>query len=597
MARFSEAFLDELRARVTLSSLIGRTVKLAKAGREYKGCCPVHSEKTPSFTVNDEKAFGHCFGCGWHCDAIRFVMDTQGRTFIEAVEELAGEAGMELPAPSPEAARAAERVVGVRAAIEAAQALYVRALAGSAEAQNWLAARGIDRSVADAFELGWSPPASDHLERAGIAFDDARDAGLAWHRSAEGGEPARSGCTFHLRVMVPVHDARGRLIAFGGRSLKPSSMVPKYKNSPDGPLFDKGRTLFNLHRVRALLIEKARISNLLTQSRGLSPGQTVVVEGYMDAIALHRCGIPAVAPMGTALTEGQLELLWRSDQSPLLLFDGDAAGFAAAQRAAERALPMLAPGKSLRIGRMPEGIDPDDLVRESVKAGEDPAMALAAWLAAHPPVGVVDALFDAVAAAVPRPRNPEVTAAAWAQLEAQALRIGNETFRREVLAHWRGRFDAELSIAPKVRPVLPVISADDEEAAAERLEGEPDTERTIDSESAEKLRQLAHYALDRRAQRREINDEIKSVVAMAKALGFTPKVFNAAVRQMEEEPGVRETYEAELACYRAALGIRGPMTQAMLPAIGAEQVMKAAKVADKRMARTLALLDARDVAA
>lgn len=597
MARFSEAFLDELRARITLSSLIGRTVKLAKAGREYKGCCPVHSEKTPSFTVNDEKGFGHCFGCGWHCDAFRFLMDTQGRSFVEAVEELAAEAGMDLPAPSAEAARAAERVVGVRAAIEAAQALYVRALAGSAEAQNWLAARGIDRATAEAFELGWAPPAADHLERAGIDFDDARAAGLAWHRPAEGGEPARSGCTFHLRVMVPVHDARGRLIAFGGRSLKPSSMVPKYKNSPDGPLFDKGRTLFNLHRLRAMLQDKARFSNLVLRTRGLTPGQTVVVEGYMDAIALHRCGVPAGAPMGTALTEAQLELLWRSDQSPLLLFDGDAAGFAAAQRAAERALPLLAPGRSLRIGRMPEGIDPDDLVRQSVAAGEDPAMALAAWLAAHPPVGVVDALFDAVATAVPRPRNPETTAAAWSSLEAQAARIGNETFRREVLAHWRGRFDAELSLAPRVRPMLPEITADDEEAAAERGEFLRDDAAAIDSDSAEKLRQIAHFLLARRADRRDINDEIKHGVAMAKALGFTPKVLNAAVRQMEEDPGVRETFEAELACYRTALGIRGPMTQAMLPAIGAEQVTKAAKVADKRMARTLALMDARDVAA
>lgn len=597
MSRFTPAFLDELRARVTLSSLIGRTVKLTKAGREYKGCCPVHSEKTPSFTVNDEKAFGHCFGCGWHCDAIRFVMDTQGRTFVEAVEDLAGEAGMELPAPSPEAARAAERVVGVRAAIEAAQAVYVRELAGSAEAQNWLAARGIDRATAEAFELGWSPASSDHLDRAGIGFDDARGAGLAWHRPAEGAEPARSGCIFHLRVMLPVHDARGRLIAFGGRSLKPSSMVPKYKNSPDGPLFDKGQTLFNLHRLRALLTEKARYSNLLLRTRGLSPGQTVVVEGYLDAIALHRCGIPAGAPMGTALTEGQLELLWRSDQSPLLLFDGDAAGFAAAERAAERALPLLAPGKSLRIGRMPEGIDPDDLVRNCVKAGEDPAMALAAWLAAHPPVGVVDALFDAVASQVPRPRDPEVTATAWSRLEAQAARIGNETFRREVLAHWRGRFDAELSIAPRVRPTLPQITAEDEEAAAERLEAYPDGEVTIDSESAEKLRQIAHYLLSRRADRRDINDEIKHALSMAKSLGFTPKALNTVVRQMEEDPGVRETFEAELACYRNALGVRGPMTTAMLPAIGAEQITKAAKVADKRMARTLALIDARDVAA
>lgn len=597
MSRFSPAFLDELRARVTLSSLIGRTVKLTKAGREYKACCPVHSEKTPSFTVNDEKGFGHCFGCGWHCDAIRFLTDTQGRSFREAVEELAAEAGMDLPAPSADEARAAERVVGVRAAIETAQALYVRELAGSSEAQNWLNARGIDRATAEAFELGWAPPSADHLERAGIGFADAVAAGLAWHRPAEGREPARSGCTFHLRVMVPVHDARGRLIAFGGRSLRPSSMVPKYKNSSDGPLFDKGQTLFNLHRATAMLREKARFANLLMQTRGLDPGQTVVVEGYMDAIALDRCQIPAVAPMGTALTEGQLERLWRSDQSPLLLFDGDAAGFAAAQRSAERALPLLAPGKSLRIGRMPEGIDPDDLVRDSVKAGEDPAMALAAWLAAHPPVGVVDALFDAVAAAVPRPRNPETTAAAWSRLEAQAARIGNETFRREVLAHWRGRFDAELSIAPRVRPTLPEITAEDEEAAAERLEAYPDGEVTIDGDSAEKLRQIAHYILSRRADRRDVNEEIKHALSMAKALGFTPKVINAVVKQIEEEPGVRETFEAELACYRNALGVRGPMTAAMLPPIGVEQMTKAAKVADKRMARSLALIDARGVPA
>lgn len=588
--RFTPVFLDELRARITLSAVIGRGVTLVRAGREHKACCPFHGEKTPSFTVSDEKGFGHCFGCGWHGDAIRFLMDTRGLGFVEAVEELAGEAGLDLPAPSADAARAAERAVGVRAAIDAAQAFYVRELAGSAEAQSWLAARGIDRATAEAFGLGWAPAARHHLRDAGIGLDDAIAAGLAWRRDGE------QGCTFHLRVTVPVHDARGRLIAFGGRALRPSTMVPKYKNSPDGPLFDKGRTLFNLHRVAALLREKASRSNLILRTRGLAPGQTVVVEGFMDAISLLRCEVAAVAPMGTALTEAQLEKLWRSDQSPLLLFDGDAAGFAAAQRAAERALPLLAPGKSLRIGRMPEGIDPDDLVRQSVDAGEDPAMALAAWLTAHPPVGVVDALFDAIETAVPRPRDPEKTAAAWAQLERQAARIGNETFRREVLAHWRGRFDAELSVVPKVRPTLPEVTEADFERVGEEAGGGDDG-GPIDSESADKLRQIAHYILSKRADRRDVNDEIRAATAMAKALGFTPKVLNAVVRQMEEDPAVRETFEAELACYRTALGIRGPMTAAMLPAIGAEQITRAAKVADKRMARTLALIDARDVAA
>ena len=345
----SPQWLDELRARVTLSAIIGRTTKLTRAGREYKACCPFHDEKSPSFTVNDEKGFYHCFGCGAHGDAIRWMTDQRGLSFMDAVKELAAEAGMELPAPDPRMARVAEQRASLHDVMAAAQDWFRANLAGAegAAARAYLAGRGFDARTVDQFGFGFAPDSRTALKAALGQFDEALliEAGL--RIAVDGRDPYDR---FRGRLMLPIQDARGRVIAFGGRILEAGKTdAPKYLNSPDTPLFDKGRTLYNLHRAGPASRQSGRV---------------VVVEGYMDAIALAAAGIAeAVAPLGTALTEQQIEMLWRLVDVPTLCFDGDAAGQRAAMRAATRALPLLRPGHSLSIVRLPEGLDPDDLIR------------------------------------------------------------------------------------------------------------------------------------------------------------------------------------------------------------------------------------------
>ncbi|MGD9471070.1 MAG: DNA primase [Novosphingobium sp.] len=346
----SPQFLDELRSRITLSGVISRTTRLQKAGHEWKACCPFHDEKSPSFTVNDQKGFYHCFGCGAHGDAIRWMTDQRGLGFMDAVKELAAEAGMELPAPDPRAARAAEQRASLHDVMQAAQDWFAANLRGpeGEQARAYLHSRGFPQGVIDEFGFGFAPENRQALKNALSRFPEAMliEAGL--RITVEGKEPYDR---FRNRLMLPIQDARGRVIAFGGRILDAGkSDAPKYLNSPDTPLFDKGRTLYNLHRAGPASRKSGRI---------------VVVEGYMDVVALAAAGIAdAVAPLGTALTERQLELLWRVTDVPVLCFDGDAAGQRAAMRAIGRALPMLAPGRSLAIVNLPAGLDPDDLIRE-----------------------------------------------------------------------------------------------------------------------------------------------------------------------------------------------------------------------------------------
>jgi DNA primase len=343
----SPAFIDELRNRTTLSTLIGRSVKLQKAGREFKGCCPFHDEKTPSFYVNDEKAFYHCFGCGAHGDAIRFLTENSGLPFMDAVKELAANAGMELPAPDPAARARAERASGLIGVTEAAAGWFRKQLTGieGAAARAYLDRRGIGDHARDVFGIGFAP---DGRNRIAPALEGTREAELVEAglliKPDDGG---RGYDRFRGRLMIPIRDARGRTIAFGGRILDQGE--PKYLNSPDTPLFDKGRTLFNLDRAGPL----AR-----------KGGRAIVVEGYLDVIALDQAGIgEAMAPLGTALTEAQMARLWSLVDAPILCFDGDAAGRKAGLRAAHRALPILRPGKTLRFAMLPPGKDPDDLVR------------------------------------------------------------------------------------------------------------------------------------------------------------------------------------------------------------------------------------------
>ena len=341
-------FLEELRRRLTLSSVVAKRVRLTKKGREFEGLCPFHNEKTPSFFVNDDKAFYHCFGCGAHGDVLSFVINTEGLSFPEAVERLAGEAGLEVPRSAAVDPAERARRAGAEAAVEAACAWFQSQLklpAGKA-ALDYLRGRQVDDSQLAGFRIGFAPDQRTalkaHLLKQEFAEDVLLEAGLLVKPEDGGASYDR----FRGRVMFPIADRRGRIIAFGGRVMGDGQ--PKYLNSPEGPLFHKGRTLYAHHLAR----------------EAAAHGEPVIVaEGYMDVVALHRAGFRgAVAPLGTALTEDQLAELWRLAAEPALCFDGDAAGQRAAARAALRALPLLAPGKSLRFVTLPAGQDPDDVV-------------------------------------------------------------------------------------------------------------------------------------------------------------------------------------------------------------------------------------------
>ncbi len=342
----SAQFLDELRARTLLSSVIAPSVKLLRAGREWKACCPFHQEKTPSFTINDDKGFYHCFGCGAHGDAIRFLTEAQGMPFIDAVKELAGKAGMEVPAADPRAQERAERATGLTDVMAAAQRWFAEQLAGPEgdSARAYLKARNIDPALALRFGLGLAPNARNRLKVALNSFGEQAlvDTGMLIKPE----DRDESYDRFRGRLMIPIRDPRGRVIAFGGRILGDGE--PKYLNSPETVLFDKGRTLYNIDRAAPASRTAKRL---------------IVVEGYMDVIALDRAGIgEVVAPNGTAVTEAQLERMWRLDPAPILCFDGDSAGQKAAIRAAQRALPQVGPDKTLSIAVLPQGQDPDDII-------------------------------------------------------------------------------------------------------------------------------------------------------------------------------------------------------------------------------------------
>lgn len=343
----SPQFLDELRSRTLLSGLVGKTVKLQKAGREYRACCPFHNEKTPSFYVNDDKGFYHCFGCSAHGDAIRWMTEQRGLPFIDAVKELAQAAGLDMPEQDRRAAEKAERAKGLHELMSDAATWFTERLNGieGAEAREVLKRRGITPETARAFGLGFSPDSRGKLRQALASYGDAMLVESGMLISVEGKEPYDR---FRGRLMIPIRDARGRVIAFGGRVV--GAGEPKYLNSPETPLFDKGRTLYNLDRAQATARKTGRI---------------VAVEGYMDVIALAQAGFDeVVAPLGTALTEHQLETLWRVTSKPLICFDGDRAGQQAAIRAAHRALPLLQPGRSLDFAILPPGQDPDDVVAD-----------------------------------------------------------------------------------------------------------------------------------------------------------------------------------------------------------------------------------------
>ena len=408
---FPPRFLDELRARVSLADVIGRRVKLTKRGRDYIGLCPFHKENTASFNVVEDKGFYHCFGCGAHGDVIGFVMQTSNSTFPEAVEDLARQAGLEVPKPTREEREKAERHATIQGATEAACVFFEEALHGpqGREARVYLENRGLDLATIRRFRLGYAPQGREALKRSlGKDFSEPLliEAGLVRRRDDSG----ESFDHFRHRVIFPIGDRAGRIIAFGGRVLDEGQ--PKYLNSPDTPLFQKGRVLYALAQARAAAAREP---------------SAIVTEGYMDVIALHRAGFgTAVAPLGTALTEMQIEELWRLAPEPVLCFDGDAAGQRAAGRALDRALPMLKPGYSLRFATLPEGEDPDTMI---LRQGVD---AMRELLGRARPL--VEVLWERETA---RPIDtPERRAAIERRLDERVREIADRT----VQEHYRGFF-------------------------------------------------------------------------------------------------------------------------------------------------------------
>jgi DNA primase len=427
----SPQWLDELRARTTLSAVIAPTVKLLKAGREYKACCPFHQEKTPSFTVNDEKGFYHCFGCGAHGDAIRFLTEARGLPFMDAVKELAAKAGLDVPAPDPRAQEKAERTASLTDVMASVQAWFAEQLNGieGGKARDYLKRRGIDSATVARFGIGLAPDSRTRLKQALAHLGEDKLIETGMLIAPEGGGETYD--RFRGRLMIPIRDARGRVIGFGGRILGDGE--PKYLNSPETVLFDKGRTLYNLDRAGPA----SRKANRL-----------IVVEGYMDVIALDRAGIAeAVAPNGTALTEAQLERMWRLEPAPILCFDGDSAGQKAAIRAALRALPHLGPERTLRFVELPAGQDPDDVVKSGGKA------AMEALLDRAEPL--VDRLWRHELAVQPL-TTPEARAGVRQRLIDHSKTIADQSLARLYRDEWLGRFDQEVGRpAPTSRKFAP----------------------------------------------------------------------------------------------------------------------------------------------
>lgn len=351
--RLDERFLDELKNRLQPSEVIGRTVKLKRQGREWVGLSPFSKEKSPSFFVNDDKAFFHDFSSGKHGDIITFLQETERLSFMEAVERLAAEAGMTLPSPDPQAARREEARKGLEHWLEEAARWFeaqLRRPAGQS-AREYLVRRALPEDQWARFRLGYAPASRtalrDALVQKGAKPQELVDAGLLI-RPEDGGQPYDR---FRDRLMFPITDARGRLISFGGRALNPDDRA-KYLNGPETSVFHKGSHLYGLAEARRLI------------AQGDKDARLFVVEGYMDVIACQRAGIAAVAPMGTALTEEQMGVLWRHASTPVLCFDGDNAGRRAAMRSIERALPLLKPDRTFDFCLLSGGLDPDDVLRE-----------------------------------------------------------------------------------------------------------------------------------------------------------------------------------------------------------------------------------------
>lgn len=424
LMRFSDGFLDEIRQRLTISEVVGEYVtwdkRKSQPGKgDYWACCPFHGEKTPSFHADDKRGIYHCFGCGATGDHFRFLTERGGMSFPEAVERLAARAGLPLPARDEAASERAEARQSLYDVMELATRYFEAALADNvgARVRGYLFERGVPPAMVARFRLGFAPDSRNGLKEFLAANDvtaaQMRDAGLVAERE---GEPLAYD-RFRNRLMFPITDMRGRVIAFGGRALSPD--VPaKYLNSPETELFHKRATLYNGKDAR----EAAR------QGKAV-----IVVEGYLDVMAAVAAGFEgAVAPLGTALTEEHMGLLWRMTDSPVLCFDGDAAGLRAAQRAAGLILPLLKPGRTASIATLPEGLDPDDLIRRD---GRDAFDAV---------IGRARPLSEAIwmlETGGGLPETPEARAALEVRLRERASAIADPAVRR----HYLQAFDERLA--------------------------------------------------------------------------------------------------------------------------------------------------------
>lgn len=424
--RFGEHFMEEIKTRVRVSDVVGRTVKLKRQGREFAGLSPFTNERTPSFFVNDEKGFYHCFSSGKHGDAISFLMEIENLSFPEAVERLAMLAGVDMPKEDPQAeVRAKQNKIAVNW-MEEAQAFFAKSLMREAgrEARAYLKGRGLTQTAAEHFGIGFAPDSFDALRdellQKGADINLLVETGLLIEPEDKTRQPWDR---FRNRIMFPIRDPRGRLVAFGGRAMDKDAKA-KYLNSPETSLFHKGSVLYRYPEARKALVAPNN------PARGL-----IVAEGYMDVIALARAGFEqAVAPLGTALTEDQLDLLWRAGPEPILCFDGDKAGVRAAFRSIERALPKLKPGQTVRFALLPEGQDPDDLIQ-----AKGPSAMREVLEAAIP---LVDMLWEREREAGPL-NTPEDKAGLKDRIYAALREITHDGVREQYKTELLARFDNE----------------------------------------------------------------------------------------------------------------------------------------------------------
>ena len=473
--RFTPQFLDELRARLPVSEVVGKRVALKKAGREWKGLSPFNKEKTASFFVNDQKMAWFDFSSGKNGNIFDFVMETEGVSFPEAVERLAAMAGVALPKYSKDEVEREQKRKTLHDVMELAAKFFEATLASraGAKARGYLADRRLDAATQLKFRIGYAPneryALKEHLGKEGVSVEDMIETGLL----ISGDDIPVPYDRFRDRVMFPISDFRGRIIAFGGRALDKDAPA-KYLNSPETTLFHKGHNLYNGAAARQATHDGA---------------QLIVVEGYVDVIAMVTAGYPAtVAPLGTALTEEQLGLLWKMNDEPMLCFDGDKAGQRAAYRALDMALPRLAPGRSVRFALLPEGQDPDDLYRSGGRE------AIAEVLAGAR--GLADMLWtrETEASALD---TPERRAALEARIKEIIRGIGDETVRR----YYADDFTVRLRqlMAPKARCVKPPRRALWRSCGGAAPERRPRLAECVGAQP--RPRQRAAAAVERQAQR------------------------------------------------------------------------------------------------